>query len=70
MDEQRKAQDPTLVCTCNDLYITDIQQALAEGETAYKDIFAVHDMAPRCCGCVDDVQQLVVQWQQVATDLT
>ncbi len=69
MDAKRKAQDPELVCTCNDLYVTDIQQALDEGETGYKEIFTVHEMAPRCCGCVDDVQQLVKQWQQATTDL-
>jgi len=59
MDERRKAQDPSLVCTCNDLYVEDIQEAIALGETAYKEIFTALDMAPRCCGCVDHVAELV-----------
>ena len=59
MDEARKAQDPELVCTCNDLYISDIEEAIEYGETGYKEIFAVHDMAPRCCGCIDHVSELV-----------
>lgn len=62
MDEQRKAADPELVCTCNDLYIEDIEQSIDEGETAYKDIFMVHGMAPRCCGCVDHVAELVEKY--------
>ena len=28
MDTERKANDPTLVCTCNDLYIEDIQESI------------------------------------------
>jgi len=68
MNEARKAQDPTLVCTCNDLYVDDISTALALGETSYKEIFAVLDMAPRCCGCIDHVQQLVRESRATPAD--
>lgn len=63
MDERRKRADPELVCTCNDLYLADMAQALEAGETAYKDIFMYHDMSPRCCGCVDHVMALAKRWQ-------
>ncbi|MCV6589824.1 MAG: (2Fe-2S)-binding protein [Marinobacterium sp.] len=63
MDEQRKELDPELVCTCNDLYVDDIQDALRLGEREYKDIFSIHEMAPRCCGCIDHVLQLRRDWE-------
>ncbi len=38
MDEQRKQQDPTLICTCNDLYAADIEDAIAEGIIEYIEV--------------------------------
>lgn len=32
MDADRKQQDPTLVCTCNDLYQQDIAEAIDWGK--------------------------------------
>ena len=59
MDAERKQKDPTLVCTCNDLYQRDIAEAIDWGETDYREIFAVHGLQPRCGECVDHVQQIV-----------
>ncbi|MEH6578852.1 MAG: (2Fe-2S)-binding protein [Amphritea sp.] len=59
MDTTRKANDPTLVCTCNDLYVADIEDCIAYGEEEYREIFAVHGLQPRCGECVDHVNQLV-----------
>ncbi len=58
MNQERKDQDPTLVCTCNDLYIEDIQEALEFGEDEYREIFAVHGLQPRCGECRCHVEQL------------
>ena len=59
MDTERKAQDPSLVCTCNDLYVDDIAEAIAFGEEEYREIFAVHGLQPRCAECRCHVEQLV-----------
>jgi len=58
MDTERKANDPTLVCTCNDLYIEDIQEAIEYGEEEYREIFAVHGLQPRCGECQRHVESL------------
>jgi bacterioferritin-associated ferredoxin len=58
MNSDRKAADPTLVCTCNDLYIDDIQDSIDYGETEYREIFAVHGLQPRCGECVDHVSAI------------
>ncbi|EAR61285.1 (2Fe-2S)-binding protein [Neptuniibacter caesariensis] len=59
MNLERKAQDPLLVCTCNDLYIEDIREAIEFGEDEYREIFAVLEVQPRCGECVCHVNQLV-----------
>ncbi len=59
MDTERKAQDPTLVCTCNDLYVDDIKEAIEFGEEEYREIFAVHGLQPRCGECRCHVEALV-----------
>ncbi|WP_293268470.1 (2Fe-2S)-binding protein [Neptunomonas sp.] len=59
MNSDRKEADPTLVCTCNDLYINDIQESIDYGETEYREIFAVHGLQPRCGECVDHVDEIV-----------
>lgn len=59
MDYQRKRLDPTLVCTCNDLYVIDITEAIEAGETVYKEIQQFCDTLPRCGECRDHVDALV-----------
>jgi bacterioferritin-associated ferredoxin len=59
MNTNRKEADPTLVCTCNDLYIEDIQESIDYGETEYREIFAVHGLQPRCGECVDHVGEIL-----------
>ncbi|MBU2872169.1 (2Fe-2S)-binding protein [Colwellia sp. E2M01] len=59
MDADRKAQDPTLVCTCSDLYLYQIQQAIVEGEDEYNEIMQYNDTLPRCGECQDHVDALV-----------
>ena len=59
MDTTRKENDPSLVCTFNDLYVADIEESIAYGEDEYREIFAVHGLQPRCGECVDHVNQLV-----------
>jgi len=59
MDQTRKDQDASLVCTCNDLYVDDIQEAVDFGETEYREIFALHGLQPRCGECRCHVESLV-----------
>lgn len=59
MNERRKLQDPTLVCTCNELYIDNIEEAIHEGEEEYAEIMQFNDTFPRCGECHVHVQQLV-----------
>ncbi|BBB29875.1 (2Fe-2S)-binding protein [Neptunomonas japonica] len=59
MNSDRKKADPTLVCTCNDLYINDIQESIDDGEIEYREIFAVHGLQPRCGECVDHVDEIL-----------
>lgn len=59
MNADRKEKDPTLVCTCNDLFINDIQESINYGETEYREIFAVHGLQPRCGECVDHVGDIL-----------
>lgn len=59
MNEGRKEQDPTLVCTCSDLYINDIEDAVADGEKDYIEIMQYHCTFPRCGKCQDHVEQIV-----------
>lgn len=59
MNEKRKLQDPTLVCTCNDLYIDNIEEAIREGEDEYEEIMQYNDTFSRCGECHVHVQQLV-----------
>ena len=59
MDSERKQQDPTLVCTCNDLYQVDIEDSIEFGETEYREIFAVQGLQPRCGECVEHVGKIV-----------
>ncbi|MAY40809.1 MULTISPECIES: (2Fe-2S)-binding protein [unclassified Neptuniibacter] len=61
MNIDRKDADPTLVCTCNDLYISDIEESIDFGEDEYREIFAVHDLQPRCGECVNHVNDIVKQ---------
>lgn len=63
MDVLRKAADPCLVCTCNDLYIDEIEEVIAFGEQEYREIFSVLGTQPRCGECVDHVVTLVDQMQ-------
>ncbi len=51
MNEKRKLQDPTLVCTCNELYIDNIEEAIHEGEEEYAEIMQYNDTFPRCGEC-------------------
>jgi len=59
MDTERKRLDPDLVCTCNDLYIEDIREAVDYGETEYRELFAVHGLSPRCGECCYHVAEIV-----------
>ena len=59
MNADRKEKDPTLVCTCNDLFIDDIVESIDYGETEYREIFAVHGLQPRCGECVDHVSEIL-----------
>ena len=59
MDVERKRQDPTLVCTCNDLYVADIQAAVEDFEDEYKEIMQYHYTLPRCGECQDHVEEIV-----------
>lgn len=59
MDEKRKRQDPTLVCTCNNLYINDIEEAIYDGEEEYIEIMQYNHTFARCGECHIHVQQLV-----------
>lgn len=56
MDENRKKQDPTLVCTCSDLYISDIEDAINDGEEDYLEIMQYNDTLPRCGECQEHVE--------------
>lgn len=58
MDIERKKQDPTLVCTCNDLYIEDIQDAINDGESDYLEIMQYNNTLPRCGECDCHVEYL------------
>jgi len=62
MDAERKAADPTLVCTCNDLYIEDIEDAFRFGEDEYREVFAALDTQPRCGECQCHVAALISDW--------
>lgn len=59
MDSDRKEHDPTLVCTCNDLYINDIQEAIDGGEEDYLEIMQYNDTYPRCGECQSHVEKMV-----------
>lgn len=59
MDTERKQQDPTLVCTCNDLYVDNIKEAITEGEYEYIEIMQYNDTLPRCGECEAHVADLV-----------
>lgn len=59
MDTERKQQDPTLVCTCNDLYVDNIKEAIIEGEYEYIEIMQYNDTLPRCGECEAHVADLV-----------
>ncbi|WP_353895888.1 (2Fe-2S)-binding protein [Aliikangiella maris] len=59
MDIERKKKDPTLVCTCNDLYVEDIQEAIDDGEQDYDEIMQYHYTQPRCGDCECHVRYLV-----------
>ncbi len=61
MNEGRKEQDPTLVCTCSDLYVNDIEDAVADGEYDYTEIMQYHCTFPRCGKCQEHVEQIVKQ---------
>ncbi|TYK64347.1 (2Fe-2S)-binding protein [Colwellia echini] len=59
MDTARKAQDPTLVCTCSDLYVDQIQQAIEDGENEYNEIMQYNYTFPRCGECKEHIDELV-----------
>ncbi|TEW53734.1 (2Fe-2S)-binding protein [Psychromonas sp. RZ22] len=59
MDTQRKEQDPTLVCTCNDLYIEEIRDAINIGIYDYLEIMQYSDTLLRCGECQPHVEILV-----------
>jgi len=59
MNENRKRKDPTLVCTCNDLYINNIEDAIYEGESEYEEIMQYNGTFARCGECHVHVEQLV-----------
>ena len=59
MDEERKRLDPTLVCTCNDLYVADIEEAANDFEEEYTEIMQYHHTFPRCGYCQEHVETIV-----------
>ena len=59
MDTERKAKDPTLVCTCSGLYIDDIKEAVLDGEDDYRGIMQCNATYPRCGECQEHVERLV-----------
>jgi bacterioferritin-associated ferredoxin len=59
MDVVRKSQVPSLVCTCSDLYVDEIQQAIDDGEEDYVEILQYNYTLPRCGECQCHVEQLV-----------
>lgn len=59
MDLNRKKKEPDLVCTCNDLSIEDIQEAIDDGEVNYNEIMQYHYTMPRCGDCECHVRYLV-----------
>jgi bacterioferritin-associated ferredoxin len=59
MDVDRKKLDPTLICTCSDLYISDIQEAINDGEEDYIEIMQYNYTLPRCGDCEYHVKQLI-----------
>jgi len=59
MNEERKKQDPTLVCTCSDLYINDIEDAIAGGEEEYTEILQYNCTFPRCGQCQEHVEDII-----------
>ena len=59
MNADRKEKDPTLACTCDDLFIYDIEESIEYGETEYREIFAVHGLQPRCGECADHVGEIL-----------
>jgi len=58
MDILRKLQDPTLVCTCSDLYVNDIIDAVEAGEDEYGEIFQYLYTQPRCGECQCHVEYI------------
>ncbi|MDX2368987.1 MAG: (2Fe-2S)-binding protein [Colwellia sp.] len=61
MDIEKKLRDPTLVCTCSDLYINDIKDAIYQGEEDYVEIMQYNYTLPRCGECKDHIDSLVHQ---------
>ena len=69
MDTEKKKQDPTLVCTCNDLYIEDIQEAIDAGlgldigansnNDDYLEIMQYNNTFPRCGECHPHIEELI-----------
>lgn len=64
MDVERKRLDPTLVCTCNELHVVDIQEAVDDFEDDYKEIMQYHYTLPRCGECQCHVEEIVAASQQ------
>jgi len=46
MDTERKLQDPSLVCTCSELYLDDIQAAIDIGKEDYLKIMQYNNTYP------------------------
>lgn len=59
MDVELKRLDPTLVCTCNDLYVADIEEAAEDFEEDYTEIMQYHYTLPRCGECQCHVEDIV-----------
>jgi bacterioferritin-associated ferredoxin len=59
MDIERKKQDPSLVCTCSELYVEDITEAIEAGEEDYIEIMQYNDTFPRCGECDEHISNLV-----------
>ncbi len=70
MNIQQKRQDRNLVCTCNEIYIQDIQAELDVGTTDENEIMYGCGGMFRCGECKPHISHMIKQSQESAEDAT
>ena len=51
--------DEAVVCTCLDLTVNDIREAVRAGAQTLEDVQRINDAGTICGACVDDVQEII-----------